>query len=381
MIDERKFKALAEMDGSNLVSIYIPTYRSSHNQEDQLRFKNAVKEARSQLEDRGWTQKDAESYLRPAMELLDQPRFWSYLSDGLAVFIGEDFFHQEILPLTFDQYVYIGKQFHLSPLLPVLNGGKRFYLLALSQKELRFFEGDQYSITPMEVGDLVPESMENVFEMSDLKDNLQHHSAGVEGSGNTVYHGQGRGEDDHKKDIKRYFREVNDGLMKLLYDQKIPLILACVDYLHPLYKEVNDYKYLLNDNVSGNPDEDDPVLLHEKAWAIIDGHFKSEYEKEKERFETEMAKNEASASVPDIISSAAYQKVETLFMKKGEHLYGRFNYDDNKTLIHDDYQVDDRDLLDLAAVQTHLNGGKVYLLDREDMPVPTANANAIYRFE
>jgi len=381
MIDEKQFKELCEHKGTPLVSIYVPTYRSSHNQEDQLRFKNALKKTHQQLQSHGMKDKEADAYLRPARKLLDQPKFWSYLSDGLAVFIGTDFFHHEILPITFDEFVYVGERFHLSPMLPMLNGKNRFFLLALSQNQIRFFEGDRYSITPIDIDDLVPQSMEDIFDLSDVREHLQHHSVGAEGGQNAVYHGQGQGEDDRRDDIRKYFKDVNDGLMKILQDEKLPMVIACVDYLLPLYKEVNDYPYLMDKNVSGNPDQDDPVLLHEKAWEVVKDKFNVTFEADKERFGAEMAAEEASASIPDIISAAYYQKVETLFLRKGEHQFGQFDPDKNATTLHETYEVNDRDLLDLAAVHTHLNGGRVYLLEREEMPVPTANANAIYRFK
>jgi len=381
MIDEKAFRALYEKSADHLVSIYIPTYRSSNNQEDQLRFKNALKQAREQLEERGMSQKEAQSYLRPAQELLDQPQFWSHLSDGLAAFIGPDFFQHEELPVTFDEFVIVGEHFHLSPMLPVLNGEQRFFLLALSQNDVRFFELNAHSITPVKIEDLVPEDMASLFEMSDVKEHLQHHSVGNEGQGNTVYHGQGQGEDDRRDDIRKYFKEINDGLMKMLHDEKAPMVVACVDYLLPLYQEVNDYKYLMDKNISGNPEKDGPVLLHEKAWETVKDHFNQNVEEDKKRFQAAMSKDQASASLTDIVPAANYKKIETLFLRKGARLFGQFDADKNETTLHESYEKNDRDLLDLAAVQTHLNGGKVYMLDREDLPVPTAEANAIYRFQ
>lgn len=381
MIDQKQFNTLAKQEGSNLLSIYIPTYRANHSQEDQIRYKNALKSAHQQLVDAGMKGQEADQYLRSANELLEQERFWSYLSDGLAVFVGpDDFFHYEILPVTFDTFVFVGSYFHLSPMLPVLGGSSRFFLLALSQNEVRFFEGDRYSITPVKVDDLLPtDGIEEAFVLSDSPDALQHHSSGKDGSGNSIYHGQGAGQDDKKKDIEAYFREVNKGLMKMLYDEKPPMIVACVDYLMPIYSSVNEYNHLFSENVSGNPEQVNPALLHEKAWSIVSHHFEQQQAEDLQRFQQAMADDQASAAPQQIVPAAAYEKVEALFLKKGAHLMGQFDYDNNKITLTKDNVY--RDLLDLAAVQTHLNGGRVYWLDTEDMPVPTADANAIYRFE
>ncbi|MEQ8705244.1 MAG: hypothetical protein RIC19_15060 [Phaeodactylibacter sp.] len=381
MIDEKQFNDLTNISGSNLLSIYITTYRANHSQEDQIRYKNALKNAHEQLLKAGMDDQEAGKYLHTARELLKQERFWSYLSDGLAVFVGpDDFFHYEILPITFDTYVSRGEQFHLSPMLPVLGGSSRFFLLALSQNEVRFFEGDQYSITPVKIEDLVPTGgMEEAFVLSDSPDALQHHSGGSSGGKNAIYHGQGIGQDDKKKDIEAYFREVDKGLMKMLYDEKPPMVVACVDYLMPIYKSVNEYNNLFSENISGNPEQVGPAMLHEKAWSIISQHFEQQQAEDIKRFHEAMSNNQASAAPQQIVPAAAYEKVDTLFLKKGAHLMGQFDYDKNEITLNQ--RNDNRDLLDLAAVQTHLNGGRVYWLDAEEMPVPTASANAIYRFE
>lgn len=166
----------------------------------------------------------------------------------------------------------------------------------------------------------------------------------------------------------------------MLYDEKPPMVVACVDFLLPIYQSVNEYGNLFTENISGNPEQLNPAMLHEKAWNIISRHFESQQAEDLNRFQAAMAKDRASAAPQQIVPAAAYEKVDTLFIKKGEHLMGQFDYDKNELTLgkRDEYL----DLLDLAAVQTHLNGGRVYYwLDAEEMPVPTASANAIYRFE
>ncbi|MGH8601563.1 MAG: hypothetical protein ACREXR_01905, partial [Gammaproteobacteria bacterium] len=47
-------------------------------------------------------------------------------------------------------------RFHLKPLFPLISGDGTFYLLALSQNEVRLFKGSRYHINELGLGDDVP---------------------------------------------------------------------------------------------------------------------------------------------------------------------------------------------------------------------------------
>ncbi|MCB0585396.1 MAG: hypothetical protein KDD06_08745 [Phaeodactylibacter sp.] len=385
MFNEKRFKDLFERRGNHLVSVFIPTYRANHSQEDRLRLKNALLEASRQLEEHGFQKQEARAYLEKAFELLENQRFFTELSDGLCLFVGEDFFSWEVLPVNFNPYVFVGNRFYLRPVLPVLTGQSRFFLLALSQNEVRFFEGHQHSITPVRIDDLVPGSMEEMFEMSDVKEHLQHHSGqgarrGKQGSREAVYHGQASGKDDHKDDIKKYFKEIDRGLMEMLYDETPPMVIAAVDYLVPLYREVNRYPHLLDENVSGNPEGEGPVALHERAWAIIGRYYREKQEEKKTSFREAMAQDKASAGLTEIIPAAINGRVEALYVNKDYHTYGLFDEEKNSITIHEKRRPNSQELLGMAAVMAYLQGGAVQILEREDMPVPASNINAVFRY-
>ena len=88
-----------------------------------------------------------------------------------------------------------------------------------------------------------------------------------------MFHGQGAGNDDEKDNILRYFRKVNGALQELLKNQRSPLVLAGVEYLFPIYKEANNYPQLLDEGITGNPDELKAEELHEQAWKIVQPYF------------------------------------------------------------------------------------------------------------
>ncbi|MEM6425752.1 MAG: hypothetical protein AAF728_11425, partial [Cyanobacteria bacterium P01_D01_bin.128] len=68
-----------------------------------------------------------------------------------------------------------------------------------------------------------------------------------------------------------------------------------------------------------------------------------------------------------------------LFVAVNAHQWGILDAQVNQVKTHDSAQVDSDDLLDIAAVQTFLQGGTVYTLDAEKMP-NQASVAAIYRY-
>ena len=63
-----------------------------------------------------------------------------------------------------------------------------------------------------------------------------------------IFHGHDIA-DDEKTNILRFFHSVNEGLNALIEDKTIPMILAGVDYLLPIYREASTYQNVLKDGV------------------------------------------------------------------------------------------------------------------------------------
>ena len=382
MITQEDFKKLAQREEDICVSIYIPTSRAGDPEPDRIRFKNALAKAEKQLQQLGsLAEREAEGLLRPASDLLGEEEFWAQQSDGLAVFIGPDFFHHEACPVDFIERVHVGRHYYLSPLTPLLNGDDRFYLLTLSQKSLRFFEVDRYGITPIELNDKVPANMEKAL-MLDIPDaQVQQHS-GQGGFVRNIFHGKGGLSEKENAYLKEYFDRVSDGIDDMLCDEEAPLLLAGVDKLIPIYREASSYKYIVTDkHIGGNVEEDDPALLHEKAWLRMSDFFDQQRRRDKQLFESNLAEDEASFSLPNIVPAALNGRVEALFVARdAKGTYGRYNEKENKVELVEEQTLDTRDLADWAATAAFLNGARVYCNERTELPRPTADLAAIYRY-
>ncbi len=384
--NHKKFEQLAQIHSTenNKISIFLPTDRAGDGQAAKIRFKNQLSEVVEKLMDEKiqehtMSKNDAMAYLAKAYELLDKDEFWTYQSDGLAIFISEEVFEYYTMPVDFKLFNYVGSVFYLRPMLPVITNQSRFFLLALSQNEIRFFEGEQHSITPVIIEDLVPESLEASMAAIDIAypAGLQAHSGGS----SPVFHGQG-GEKDGKTDrIVDYFRMVDAGLMKMLHDEKVPMIIAGVDYLIPMYKSISNYSNIVEPHISGNVEADGPVLLHEKAWKLLAPLMKENFETQYNSFKELLPNEKASLSIDSIVPAALNGKVDTLFVDKDTSTYwGTYLPDTNKIALQKEQNKVNSCLINFAAIATYLQGGQVYTTSKAEMPHSVSVLNAIYRY-
>ena len=63
---------------------------------------------------------------------------------------------------------------------------------------------------------------------------------------------------------------MNKGVHELLRDKDLPLVIAGVDYLLPLYRQANTYPGLLPGEIKEDLDMLRAEALHQKAWPLID---------------------------------------------------------------------------------------------------------------
>ena len=360
------FQQLAEQQGSTCISIYMPAEKAgAETRKNPIRFKNLIREAEEKIEQLKSTT-ELNDAVESAKEYIDNYDFWQHQDSGLAFFINADGVKYYRLPQSFDELVEVGDRFYLKPLLPVLTNNSKFYLLALSQNEVRFFLGSHYSINEVRLPDSVPVSLAEALKYDDPEKQTQYHSGDAGGS--PIYHGQGVGTTDNKDEIKRFFHKVNNGIQAALQEEKTPMILAGVEFLLPIYHEVNSYNNLLEQGVTGNPENADPAELHSSAWEIIEPHLTTAKKQAMEQYQQLSSTGEASSEIEQIVAGAINGQVDTLFITANTQRWGKYEPSTNKVEIYTEATEDSVDLFDLAVTQTYLQKGNVYILEQSEMP-------------
>lgn len=154
---------------------------------------------------------------------------------------------------------------------------------------------------------------------------------------------------------------------------------AGVDYLIPIYKSTSTYNFLMEDrHVSGNIQNDGLSLIHEKAWNQMSEIFHNERKKHIEKY-NEIAHTEVGTNdTKEVVTAAFNGRIDTLFLAKNSSYWGQFDAE-NQNIVNQNTSTHSNDLLNDAAVQCVMNGGSVYLLDKEEMPCKDS-ACAILRY-
>lgn len=379
---KEELKDLMTPGGENCISLYLPTHRAPvEGRQDLIRFKNMLRETEERLIAGGLRGPEAKEFMVPLHRLLDDLAFWQYRGNGIAVFYSRDRLRLYRLPVHFDELVVVANRFHLKPLIPLLAEKSGFYVLALSQNGIRLLEGNRYCTWEVEL-EHIPASLAEAIQYDDPARQLQFHSkspAGAGGKRHALFFAHGVGIEDNKDDIRRYFHQIDKGLQEILRQDHIPLILTGVEFLFPLYREVNSYPHLLREGIPGSPELLSPEELHGRAWKIVLPRFVKARQEVISQYKQLAGTGRTSRDLREIVPAAARGRIEKLVVAEGVRAWGSYFPDREVVEMHTKPAADSEDLLDLAAVQTVVNGGMVYAVEQDALP-ENAPAIALFRY-
>ncbi len=383
VVSREELRTLAEIRSQPCVSLFMPTHPvGPDGQQDPIRLRNLLAEAERRLLAMGVRAPEAQALLAPAEDLLPRRYFAENPANGLALFLTEGQSWQYPLTYEVEELVVVGSRMHLKPLLRALRPDGVFYILALSQKQARLLEGTRHAVREVDV-DTIPQGLKEALAEETLVKSVQFHTATTApvGRGTAIYHGHGGGEEDTKSDILRYFQRVNHGLREWLGARQAPLVLAGVEYLHPLYREANSYPGLIDEGLYGNPDDLRAEELHARAWDIVRPAIIQPREAAVDKFKALVGAGSplASTDVPEIVAAAHFGRVESLFARLGAHQWGQFVAETGEVVLQAQPTAENEDLLDMATVQAYLNSGAVYVVPAEQMPAWQPLA-AVFRY-
>ncbi len=377
---------LAKVHDNDCVSIFMPTGRAGEavdSGEGQIRLKNSLKGVKKILDEEGRSEKEKRAVLDPVEALLDNLQFWRNQSDGLAIFAKKEEMHVFTLPVHFNERIYVRDHYYLLPVMPYFNDDGIFYLLSLSMQHVHLYECSRHFIEEIAVDDLAPGRLEDVVGYDFEQKSLQHRS-GQEGEGRAIFHGHGAGKDDKGIEKEKFFRAVDEAVLKVLKvlnDETPPLVLACVDEYYHDYKKVTKYENLFDTPISGNPEEFEPLQLHDEGWLLVEDHFMQERRQKAKLLQDESAGAKASTDIREILPAAVDGRIDTLFIEEGKDLFGVYDLQKREVeLAEPDDRLYHASLYNLAAVQTITKGGKVFLAPTEEMPIQATEINALLRY-
>lgn len=382
MLTKEQFAELANFRADNCVSIYLPTHAAGvevNEHFDPTTFKQALQEVTNSLKNKGLNQGAIDKLLEPAHALLHDDAFWLKMTNGFAIFLADGYCKFIKLPMNVTRDIMVNHTFFVTPLTELLTRKEYFFLLVISKKQVKLFRADAFGMEYIPVQGL-PEGMMDA-QASDKDEETTFRTGGRGGTGGANFHGIGGGNNvDDKQKIATYFEAADDVIWKeVLHTENVPLLLAGVEYLIPVYKSVSDYNHVCEEALTGSHEREDIPTLYKQAMEKMTSYFKQRYKKAFEMYGNQSATSLTASIVDDIIPAAHYGQVSHLFVRSGEHLWGTFDEMANELKLHASEDEDGEDLLDTTVVRTLLSGGEVFLVEKDQMPADSVMA-AILRY-
>ncbi len=352
------------------VTVLMPTHVTGPDaQQDTVRLKNLADEVERQLAD-GWLHSsEAREWAASIRDLAREQTFWENRSRGLAIFITRKSLRKYRLPIEFEELALVNHHFLVRELLPLQNPDYRFLVLTLSQHAIHLFEATEHHIAPINVPGL-PQRIEDTLNLDGADPGAQSHSASRAGHGkqSSVFHGQGGVKDTHKDELTLFFRSINEALKPVLREQTLPLVLAGVDYLLPLFRATCHYSHISEAELTGNCDHMHPTQIHAKVWPLIQPLLLKSREQLLDKYRQYAGTEKATDDIRHAITAASQGRIETLFVASDNHLWGTCSPDGQMVEVHESRHNSDEDLLDVVSAQTLLHGGRVISLSSREIP-------------
>lgn len=319
-VTQSDINSLAEIKGVPVLSLYLPTHRSSTAttmKEDQARYKAVIAKGLAQWETEAGA--DVVETAREKLTVLDEDvSFWSKTNSGLAIFADEHEAHMYHLPIECDEYTYIGDSFDLTPLRIVLSKEQPFYLLVLAKHDPKLFYGDSYRLEPVDIE--LPTSPEDALNIDEMfsSSNTVRGGVGAASTGNGILntHGQGDTNNAGQEEHLVYLRIIDNKILKSsVINQRFPLLIAATESEASDFKRISNNPMLIPSHVQGNYTMTPLHELHTLAWPVISEEVVAVNVRQLvERFGEDKGRQRASSDVADIHEAVSSGRVHTLLV-------------------------------------------------------------------
>lgn len=351
-----------------LISLFMKTHRHSpENQQDLLRFRNLLNQAKESL-DKVFEKRQTARLIQHLEALVDDPSrsLWRHAKDGLAVLASNDGVHVYQTDYPLDDLVIVAESFHIKPLIKYFQFGADYYLLLLSMDKIKLLRGDFISIEELSF----PEDVKIRFdELFNDFDNTSNVSAGTFSGPDARFYGYSSKSENVEKDIVKYFRYVDEIVRKHFVDENpLPLILVSLPQHQATFRDMTSITTLLGCGIEKAPDSLDNEQLLIEATELIRAKQVEAVRKQLVDFELAESRDQGSTDPSTIARALAERKVSSLFVEEGKLLPGKLDrdtgalsYDNSDTPIIDD-------LIDDFAQAAYIQGGKVFVIDSEMLP-------------
>jgi hypothetical protein len=333
-------------DNGPCLSILMPIDASEDRAHGgRSRLRKLLRMAAHRAESNGLSLNDSAAVLGPWEVLMDQSGFWKGTGKGLALLSSPHATAALWLSEPVQEGLRLARSFDVLPLLR-LRDRRPFHILVLSHARLRLIRWDGTSAAVVELPGM-PTSVEQALGAAQPRE-LQFHGTGRQRR--RIGHGGESGQDD-KQDLRTYFHRVEAALRPYLERAGGgPWVLAGVQYMQSMYRELTRTPGLLPDGLLGNCDRVGAERLCAQARPVLAAQAEAAWRQDLARFVELGGHGRTSTDPVELHRLALLGNVLVLFLRDPGAVEAL------------------EEALESAAVEVLRKGGVVHLVPPDDMP-------------
>jgi hypothetical protein len=285
------------------LSILLPTHRTSpDNKRDPILLKNLVTEATDRLVEL-LGKRDASAMIRELerqVAAIDLRR----TLDGMAIFVSAEHAGVYLLPVPLSPRVVIDDTFATRDLVFAMNRSPRYWVLALSERPTRLFEGVRDTLVEVRGGGFPrvhenPESAEPLPEMTERSKLEQAWQ-------------------------RQFFREVDQALAAYTKADPLPVCVVGVERWLAFFKNVTAHKDIAV-TLTGNHDQTPPHELAKLVWPAMSDALTARRRHALDALEAAIGAQRVASGLGEAWRRAQEGRGDLLLVERDYHQAARFD--------------------------------------------------------
>jgi len=329
-----------------------------NTEREQVKFKNQLKKARNLLKEEcgGST---GEALMEQMEKVPNDKSFWSVNKGTVAFFFtpNETYYYQ--LNTSIQDSVEFDERPNVLPIVQEFQYIDNYYLLCLNHDKFSLYKGTLNKIEPLELPEDAPTTIEKVmgYEYADP----QQITGGIAGSSNV--HGTTEISDKREKDLKTYYLTVDNFIFEhYTRETQLPVVLFALTENQAAFREVSKNNMLSEERIESSPSQLNHQQIGKEAAKLSNRVIKDRHDAVLSRYRETTLQYKLGDQLQDLVVASMEGRIDTLFIDKSVEVKG--SIEQNGRIDHGG----DNNLLNQIALNVLSTDGKVYVLERAQMP-------------
>lgn len=323
-------RALIACEDGPCVSLYLPTV-SGGSPDDKHHFHSELKRLKAELL-LAYPIGLVEELLRP-LESLSTEEFWREAKGTLVAFRSLTTLAHWHLPMELPERAVVADKTHIRPLLPHLQGNRRFYVLSLGADTVQLYRG---TALQLERVDLVLAADPQAARLQAAGPFAEYEPEPSTPAGSEPV------------DPLRRIRMIERAVAHAMAEMPLPLLVAAPERELWMFRSIARFDDMVSFGLVGDFSTQTPENLHARAWPVVREHLEAQDTDVLDRWGLLSSSQRATDDLPAIVRASALGRV--------------------RELIIDRDASEANNVLEDLAESVSLRGGDVFRLRRDRMP-------------